>query len=217
MTDIELIKNVKDDPDNCAPSYNELLNRYKSKYLSVATKIGANISGSVKQDLLEDHNYVLNTAINSYDRDKGTEFSTWFTSMAKWHCLTAIRDSANDNHYFYNPLDEVDESESDSLYVQNLNDVAMSQSTHKIDQADPDYFYDSIERDFLDILREHSDERIFKIVKWRLEGFKMKEIAVKLDITKEYCSYLFKTAIRKIFGENLNFSQIGGIINKAKA
>jgi RNA polymerase sigma factor (sigma-70 family) len=215
MTDLELIKHVRDDPENCAQSYNELLNRYKLKYLSMATKIVWNITGSAKWDLLEDHNYVLSTAINTYNQQKGTEFSTWFTSMAKWHCLTAIRSLNKDNHYFYNPLDKIDNSEVD-FGTQNLNGIATSDISLGIDRADPSFSYKAIERDFLDILREYPDQRIFKIVQWRLDGFKMKEIAVKLDITKEYCSFLFKTSIRKIFGENLNFSQIGGIINKVK-
>lgn len=210
LSDVELIEKIKSSPDNCSESYSELVSRHKNLYVNVAAWATSQVSGSIKGDLFEDQNYVLNLAIQSFDKDRNAKFSTWFANMAKWHCQAAVTKSRKENIAYYSPIPnkDIDTPECQEAYSPSLDEVAADLSPLMADKIDPESEYRHKERAILDRISEHEDPRIVEIAKLRVDGFKMTEIAKKLGITKEYCSHIFCRAIDEIFGANLNLGRV---------
>ena len=208
LTDSDLINQIKTDPAECADSYGELINRHKNLYNNIARRITSGTTGSFKDDLFEDHSYVLNLAIQSYDVNRNTKFSTWFANMARWHCLNAIGEAKRKDLLYFSPIPEEKGESGTGDNAKISLDTMENFSIFDHDPIDLTCENQQKENDILDMIAEHKDPRIVEIAKLRIQGIKMLDIAKRLDLTKEYCSHIYRKALEEIFGKNLNLCSI---------
>ena len=128
------------------------------------------MSGVIKDDVLEDKNFCIYDAAIKFDENKNTKFSTYVGNLARWKCLNIFNKNKKFPHYY------VDESFDDKVSC----DSGMTEIQNKED----------IERVFQSI-NLIKDKRVKKIFKMRYKNNKKltpwKKIAKKLDLSIQGC------------------------------
>jgi len=167
--DLQLINNVKKLQDSS--SVQELIDRHSGIYIEMVNKYLPNdMSGVIKDDVLEDKNFCIYDAAIKFDENKNTKFSTYVGNLARWKCLNIFNKNKKFPHY------SVDESFDDKASC----DSGMTEIQNKED----------IERIFssIDLIK---DKRVKKIFKMRYKNNKKltpwKKIAKKLDLSIQGC------------------------------
>ena len=98
MTDEELTCLVKNDKDNEA--LKELIHRHSGIFVHVCRRFTcASNANYFQEDLFEDKNYVIYNAANTYDKDRGSKFSTWLANQSRYHCLNTLQKENKQLHW----------------------------------------------------------------------------------------------------------------------
>jgi len=84
VEDNKLIDNVK--LNNCSNSLNELVKRHSGMCFSIGKKY-ATSCGLDLQDINENRYWIVFNALNSYNQEKGSKFSTWLGNQIRFFCL----------------------------------------------------------------------------------------------------------------------------------
>lgn len=84
VTDIELINNVRS--KNCSDSLVELSSRHAGLFYSIGQKM-IPYCGMDYEDLNDNRHWVVYNAINSFNPQKGSKFSTWLANQVRYFCL----------------------------------------------------------------------------------------------------------------------------------
>ena len=92
--DSTLIKRIR--TEGCNESYKLICFRHERLFYKICQNYLpiARIRGLKNEDILEEKDFVIFKAVNSYKNNKNTKFSTWLGNCTKYFCLTAI--NAND-------------------------------------------------------------------------------------------------------------------------
>lgn len=191
-SDSELIQDIKSENKDATFSFSELWERHNKLYARIANNLSNNITGHLRQDLMDDGKFVLGSAISSFD-DSRSKFSTWFANKAKWYCLKKIKECA-DGDYYYSPLPTHGEYGDDEGSSNSPLDYQRSLYS-KIDDGS----YSPT--DYID-LEEHLlskfSKRVQEMIKMRLAGLSFEEIGEKIDMHPVYCNKIFAEEVKKI-------------------
>lgn len=90
IPEIELISKIKE--TKCDFSFAELSKQYDNFYYSVAQKYATALikTGMTRDDIKNEKDFILYKAIESFDPNLKTKFSTWFCNCVKYHFLNYI-------------------------------------------------------------------------------------------------------------------------------
>lgn len=91
MTDVELIKLVRDHNDNQA--FTELATRHTGIYLSIVSKYSGFSDKIQMAELKDDKSYNIYKWILSYNEDRGMKFGTYVGEMTKYTCLNTMNET----------------------------------------------------------------------------------------------------------------------------
>lgn len=188
MTDLDLIKNIKDNRDN--ESLKCLINRHSGIFYEMVKRYQYFISqkGHDPKDLYEDKDVVVYQSALSFNEEKNIKFSTWLGNQARYHCLNFLNKNSN---YF----------PTENEYLQNIIESKQDQKS--------DFNKENCEY-FLNILKSIKDKRAYKIFKMRFFSQNKKNrswnaIGKKLGISTQ-------TAIN-IYNKHIDFLKIKSIKN----
>lgn len=180
MTDLDLIKNIKNNQDNDALKC--LINRHSGIFCEIVKRYQHFIAqgGHDPKDLFEDKDVIVYQSALSFNEEKKIKFSTWLGNQARYHCLNFM----NKNGKFY-PAE---------------NDYIQSVIENKQDQKE-NFTKENCEY-FLRILKSLKDKRAYKIFKMRFFSQNKKnrswnDIGKKLNISTQ-------TAIN-IYNKHIDF------------
>jgi RNA polymerase sigma factor (sigma-70 family) len=183
MTDLDLIKNIKDNRDS--ESLKCLISRHSGIFCEMVKRYQYFISqkGHDPKDLYEDKDVIVYQSALSFNEDKNIKFSTWLGNQARYHCLNFLNKNSN---YF----------PTESQYLQNMIENKQEQK-EDLNKENCDYF--------LNILKSLKDERVYKIFKMRFFSQNKKNrswnaIGKKLGISTQ-------TAIN-IYNKHIDFLKI---------
>lgn len=183
MTDLDLIKNIKDNRDN--ESLKCLINRHSGIFCEMVKRYQHFISqkGHDPKDLFEDKDVIVYQSALSFNEDKNIKFSTWLGNQARYHCLNFLNKNAN---YF----------PTENEYLQNMIENKQDQREN-FNKENCEYF--------LNILKSLKDKRVYKIFKMRFFSQNKKNrswnaIGKKLGISTQ-------TAIN-IYNKHIDFLKI---------
>jgi DNA-directed RNA polymerase specialized sigma subunit len=145
-SDLILVDNIKQNNFLVDKSLEVLSERHSGLYISTVNKITGNCFDNLKNDLLNDKLIVLYNAARSYDKSKGSSFSTHFANETKWNCLKNKTKKSNKEISCENET-------IDSLFEKNKN-------FYLFKNYDDNFFKNKIieELDYID------DERAKKII-----------------------------------------------------
>jgi RNA polymerase sigma factor (sigma-70 family) len=183
MTDLDLIKNIKDNRDN--ESLKCLINRHSGIFCEMVKRYQHFIAqkGHDPKDLFEDKDVIVYQSALSFNEDKNIKFSTWLGNQARYHCLNFLNKNAN---YF----------PTENEYLQNMIENKQDQREN-FNKENCEYF--------LNILKSLKDKRVYKIFKMRFFSQNKKNrswnaIGKKLGISTQ-------TAIN-IYNKHIDFLKI---------
>ena len=88
-SDQALIDDIKQNSSN--DSILELIRRHQKLVFSIYSKYVKKNTYLNYEDLVRDSPFVLNQAVQSFNKDKNTKFSTWLANMARYYCLNFKR------------------------------------------------------------------------------------------------------------------------------
>lgn len=184
MTDLDLIKKIKDNRDN--ESLKCLIDRHSGIFCEIVKRYQHFISknGYDPKDIFEEKHLIVYQSALSYNDEKKIKFSTWLGNQARYHCLNFMN---KNNHYY----------PTDNLFLQNL--IENSQLPPKENEYKENCSY------YLNVLKSLKDKRVYKIFKMRFYSSNKKDrswnaIAKKLKISTQ-------TAIN-IYNKNIKFLQL---------
>ena len=179
MTDLDLIKNVKDNRDN--ESLKSLIDRHSGIFCEIVKRYQHFISqkGHDPKDLFEDKEMIVYQSALSFNEDKNIKFSTWLGNQARYHCLNFL----NKNAKFFPTENE---------YLQNI-----IESEKDLNKENCEYF--------LNVLKSLKDKRAYKIFKIRFFSSNKKSrswnaIGKKLNISTQ--------TVINIYNKHLEFLKI---------
>jgi RNA polymerase sigma factor (sigma-70 family) len=183
MTDLDLIKNIKDNRDN--ESLKCLINRHSGIFCEMVKRYQHFISqkGHDPKDLFEDKDVIVYQSALSFNEDKNIKFSTWLGNQARYHCLNFLNKNSN---YF----------PTENEYLQNMIENKQDQREN-FNKENCEYF--------LNILKSLKDKRVYKIFRMRFFSQNKKNrswnaIGKKLGISTQ-------TAIN-IYNKHIDFLKI---------
>ena len=99
-SDISLVTKIKD--SNCNDSFEKLSSSYDNFYFSVARKYSQalNRMGMSKEEIKFEKDFILYKAIQSFDQNQKTKYSTWFCNCVRYHFLNYL--NYNNNTIYFN-------------------------------------------------------------------------------------------------------------------
>jgi len=88
--DLPLVEKIK--LSNCNVSFETLSNSYDNFYFSIARKYSQTLirMGMSKEEIKFEKDFILYKAIQSFDVNQKTKFSTWFCNCSRYHFLNYI-------------------------------------------------------------------------------------------------------------------------------
>lgn len=94
LSDPDLIKRIKKDSDS--DSLIELRNRHAKLCVSMFEKYLPALRNNNIQilDLLEEIDFLIYTAANSFNSEKNVKFSTWLANHARYFCLNSLNSNS---------------------------------------------------------------------------------------------------------------------------
>jgi RNA polymerase sigma factor (sigma-70 family) len=145
MTDLDLIKNIRDNKDN--ESLKSLIDRHSGIFCEIVKRYQHFVSqkGHDPKDLFEEKDMVVYQSALSFNEDKNIKFSTWLGNQARYHCLNFL----NKNAKFF---------PTENNYLQNIIESGQD-NKENFNQENCEYF--------LNILKSLKDKRAYKIFKMR--------------------------------------------------
>jgi RNA polymerase sigma factor (sigma-70 family) len=167
-----LINRIKG--ENCSESFSELSNRHENLYYKICQKYSPALKsvGVFLNDVFDDKNFIIYKALQSFDHNKNTKFSTWLGNHARYHCLNFIN---SNNKYLHCEGDDL------TFFIERRN--VLESSTKPTDEEQ------SLTDQIFDVLSRLKDERIYLIYKERYAKDKEKQtwtkIAKKLNISTQ--------------------------------
>jgi len=179
MTDLDLIKNIKNNKDN--ESLKSLIDRHSGIFCEMIKKYQYFISqkGHDPKDLYEDKECVIYQSALSFNEDKNIKFSTWLGNQARYHCLNFLNKNAN-----FHPTDN-----------QIIQNVIEQEQNHRenLNQENCEYF--------LNLLKSLKDKRAYRIFKMRFYSTNKKNrswhaIAKKLNISTQTAINIYNKHIK---------------------
>lgn len=191
MTDLDLIKNIKNNQDSEALKC--LITRHSGIFCEMVKRYQHFISqgGHDPKDLFEDKDVIVYQSALSFNEEKNIKFSTWLGNQARYHCLNFM----NKNNKFH---------PTDNEYLQSVIENKQDQKQN-FDKENCEYF--------LNILKSLKDKRIYKIFKMRFyspnkKNRSWKVIGRKLNISTQTAINLYNKHISflkiKSLKENFN-------------
>lgn len=183
MTDLDLIKNIRDNKDN--ESLKSLIDRHSGIFCEIVKRYQHFVTqkGHDPKDLFEEKDMVVYQSALSFNEDKNIKFSTWLGNQARYHCLNFL----NKNAKFF---------PTENNYLQNIIESGQD-NKENLDQENCEYF--------LNILKSLKDKRAYKIFKMRFFSSNKKNrswnaIGKKLNMSTQ-------TAIN-IYNKHMQFLKI---------
>ena len=89
LSDLDLVKNIKKKV-NVNESLQKLIDRHSGIYLDIVNSFLKNCNNSpVKDDIINDKDFAIYNTALKFDETRGTKFSTFLGTEAKWMCLNA--------------------------------------------------------------------------------------------------------------------------------
>ncbi len=179
LSDIELINNIKRnrDVDDCL---RELIDRHSGIYLDMVNSFTKNCNNdSLREEIINEKEYVIYNSVLKYDETKGTKFSTFLGNEAKWTCLNASNKNKkyielNDNNYDFSELKCENNTEEDN-------------------------FKNSILDNFMKYASEHPDKRVEKIFKMRYSSSRKltpwRKISKQMKLSIQGCINIHNNAL----------------------
>lgn len=145
MTDLDLIKNIRDNKDN--ESLKSLIDRHSGIFCEIVKRYQHFVTqkGHDPKDLFEEKDMVVYQSALSFNEDKNIKFSTWLGNQARYHCLNFL----NKNAKFF---------PTENNYLQNIIESGQD-NKENLNQENCEYF--------LNILKSLKDKRAYKIFKMR--------------------------------------------------
>jgi|APGre2960657444_1045066.scaffolds.fasta_scaffold00004_45 RNA polymerase sigma factor (sigma-70 family) len=145
MTDLDLIKNIRDNKDN--ESLKSLIDRHSGIFCEIVKRYQHFVTqkGHDPKDLFEEKDMVVYQSALSFNEDKNIKFSTWLGNQARYHCLNFL----NKNAKFF---------PTENNYLQNIIESSQD-NKENLNQENCEYF--------LNILKSLKDKRAYKIFKMR--------------------------------------------------
>ena len=145
MTDLDLIKNIRDNKDN--QSLKSLIDRHSGIFCEIVKRYQHFVTqkGHDPKDLFEEKDMVVYQSALSFNEDKNIKFSTWLGNQARYHCLNFL----NKNAKFF---------PTENNYLQNIIE-SRQDNKENLNQENCEYF--------LNILKSLKDKRAYKIFKMR--------------------------------------------------
>jgi len=178
--DIELINKIKKDKDG--KSLKELIDKHSGIYVDMVNKyIPKSFNGVDKEDLLEEKDFSIYSAVIKYDETKNTKFSTYLGNLTKWRCLN-----------IYNKNIKFPQQNIESFKLEKFSCESEIKKFEDIENLARVYkFVDKCE-----------DKRIKKIFKMRYSGDRKltpwKKIAKKLDLSIQGCINIHNNYLEEI-------------------
>jgi RNA polymerase sigma factor (sigma-70 family) len=183
MTDLDLIKNIKNNKDN--ESLKCLIHRHSGIFCEIIKRYQSFIAqkGHDPKDLYEDKHVIVYQSALSFNEDKNVKFSTWLGNQARYHCLNFL----NKNAKFFPTEDK---------YLQNI--IESGQDNKK------DFNKENCEY-FINVLKSLKDKRAYKIFKIRFFSSDKKKrswnaIGKKLNISTQ--------TVINIYNKHIDFLKI---------
>lgn len=178
MTDLDLIKNIKNNQDS--ESLKCLSARHSGIFYEMVKRYHHFISeiGRDPKDIYDDKESIVYQSALSYNEDKNIKFSTWLGNQARYHCLNFLNKNSTS-------------LPTDNQIIQN---VIENNQDNKIDFRKENCEY------FLNILKSLKDKRIYKIFKMRFYSTNKRNrswhaIAKKLNISTQTAINLYNKYI----------------------
>jgi len=163
-TDQFLVTKIK--KEGCNRSIETLIERHSKLYYSICNKYYH--AGHVAE-VYSDKHFVIYRAIQNYNPDRKTKFSTWLGNMTKYHCLNKTKKEAQ-----YIPTED-----KDLAYF--LKDKALEKFDRQKIKEEVDYIFE--------VLDSVKDKRISKIFKMRYLSsdpkMTWKKIALEFRLTPQ--------------------------------
>src|SRR5690349_20438133 len=89
FTDDQLIHNIKSQNDS--DSFLELKSRHEKLFYSICSSYCSKVRMLKYEDVIENCDFILNKAIQSYENNKKTKFSSWLGNQSRYFCLNTIK------------------------------------------------------------------------------------------------------------------------------
>jgi RNA polymerase sigma factor (sigma-70 family) len=184
LTDSQLALKIK--KNNSSELYLELKKRTEKCYYKTCSSYVRKCNQLNYNELVEDCDLVINRSIQTFNPKKKTKFSSWLTSMSRFHVLNTIKSKVELNHFIPTELKDLDTlNNSNNSFTAPHND--------------------DLKKHVFTLLDKIGDERIKIIFEDRFygdkQGRKWKQIAEKLKLTTQQISNIYKSAREKIYKE----------------
>lgn len=182
LSDLQLVENIKNEVD-VEQSLSELINRHSGIYLDMVNSFLRNCENqSLRDDIINDKDYMIYNSALKYDPEKGTKFSTFLGNEAKWACLNA---SNKQRKYL-----EMTDQNFDFEQLRHETNI------HKIN------IQEEILKSFQKELENVTDDRVKKIFEMRYSGLKKltpwRKISKKMNLSIQGCINIHNSALKKI-------------------
>ena len=181
LSDLQLVQRIKDNA--CSDSFNELARRHSNLFYKVCQSYikTLNSLGYCPTDIFEERDMVLFEAVQKFNPEKGTQFSTWLGNYTRYFCLNKINEAKH--------MPEVASAEE-------IEAVFNDESIKAFEDQKPEVAMDNV----FDALKTTNDPRITAIFKLRYDPFARKKrtwakIAEELKLTVQTTIQLHKKGL----------------------
>lgn len=190
-SDQELIDNIQSSK-KIEDSLKELIYRHSGIYLDMVNSYASPNNPFIDyNELIQDKEYRIYSAVIKFNKDKGAKFSTYLGNETKWMCL---------NLYNRNKRRPVWNSE----YIENMAEV---------EDMESDTFSECVKQDLLNkvfkVIKDHPDKRVEKIFEMRyITGSKnkvmpWKQIGDQMNLSIQGCINIHNSAVEDLQQELL--------------
>lgn len=193
----ETLENLRSQPDltlvqdiqSGSPLSSEMLeilsDRHSGLYVSTIMRLTGTSIPNLKEELLDDKMYVLYHAVMTYDKDRGSAFTTHFANEAKWNCLKNKTKKCNK---------EISCEES-------VLDLALDRSGQYdfIDVNDDKFFHEELMKE-IEAIRDETAKKIIKLRYFSsdTEILPWKKIAEAVQLSIQGCINIHNKYVDKI-------------------
>lgn len=199
-TDLELVNDVK---SNCSDnSFLELVDRHGALFTSMVNKFSGRFqnSGISLQDVSDEKYNVFYEAINTFDPDKKTKFSSWLGQCVKYNVLNYVYKDKNVKNRANFVYSEDFENEDQHDYYLNLQNAPFEELDSQEDQC---YKLDLIMDTVKEIAKQENDERIENLFEYRFYTNDKKvapwrEVGEKLGFTSQAALNMYRRSVKKV-------------------
>lgn len=123
MTDLDLIKKVKEEQDSSA--LNELVSRHTGLYVKTVN-LYSYVPNIEKREILDDKTYNIYQYALDYNPEKNMKFSVYMGQRLKWQCIAAIYNKVDTEEIDSNTMVEEPsstEEETIKFIIENTEEI----------------------------------------------------------------------------------------------